>query len=164
MGFFFSDLNVIFKHAENLTLICICGGSSNHLAFNQRMSKDNSGVVHSCLRLSWILENCIYRNISYLQAKILNDYFQDRSFFTPVQRPLKVFVLLDTQMPFEWMYLHVLYIFIILLIPCFAKTKKFMTSYVFIEFGPYPKGDFFFNLLFEQMCKQKHCCLSDFTI
>lgn len=39
-----------------------------------------------------------------------------------------------------------------------------MTFAVFTGFGPYPKGDFFFNHLFEQMCKQKHGCLSDFAI
>lgn len=33
----------------------------------------------------------------------------------------------------------------------------------FYSVGPYPKRDHFLNFLFEQMCKQKHCCLADFT-
>lgn len=152
---------------QKIILHCIfVVGPLTSWLFSRVWGKAVQGYLTVALGFCWVLENCIYSNIFHLQAEILNDHLKDKDFFTIVQRFLKFFVILDSRMPFEWIYLHVLYVFIELLIPCFAKTSKFMTFFfnVFTGIGLYPKRDFFFNLLFEQMCKQKHCCLSDLTI
>lgn len=166
---------------QKIILHCIfVVGPLTSWLFSRVWVKAIQGYLIVALGFCCVLENCIYSNIFYLQAEILNDHLKDKDFFTLVQRPLKFFVILDSQMPFECAvcFLHVLYVIYMCCMLftcaiCFYRTPDSLLCkdkqvydffYMFTGFGLYPKRDFFFNLLFEQMCKQKHCCLSDLTI
>lgn len=148
---------------QKIILHCIfVVGPLTSWLFSRVWVKAIQGYLTVALGFCWVLENCIYSNIFYLQAEILNDHLKDKDFFTLVQRSLKFFVILDSQMPFECAicYLHVLYVFIKLLIPCFAKISKFMTFFTCLQDLAFTQREIFFLIFCLNRCVNKSIAAS----
>ena len=148
---------------QKIILHCIfVVGPLTSWLFSRVWVKAIQGYLTVALGFCWVLENCIYSNIFYLQAEILNDHLKDKDFFTLVQRPLKFFVILDSQMPFECAvcYLHVLYVFIELLIPCFAKISKFMTFFTCLQDLAFTQREISFLIFCLNRCVNKSIAAS----
>ena len=146
---------------QKIILHCIfVVGPLTSWLFSRVWVKAVQGYLTVAFGFCWVLENCIYSNIFCLQAEILNDHLKDKDFFTIVQRSLKFFVILDSQMPFEWIYLHVLYVFIELLIPCFAKTSKFMTFFMCLQGLAFTQREISFLIFCLNRCVNKSIAAS----
>lgn len=148
---------------QKIILHCIfVVGPLTSWLFSRVWVKAIQGYLTVALGFCWVLENCIYSNIFYLQAEILNDHLKDKDFFTLVQRSLKFFVILDSQMPFECAicYLHVLYVFTELLIPCFAKISKFMTFFTCLQGLAFTQREISFLIFCLNRCVNKSIAAS----